>query len=72
MAVDSKNKRISVIHPGLTFMRQLPNADSSMDQGDRQSVAGLYSGIAAAAAGGPTGSPWNYYAQQDHGAAMEE
>lgn len=53
MAIDSENKRRSVLNTSFMGVA-LPVADSSMDQGDRQHVCGVYRGIAAAAPAGRT------------------
>jgi len=48
MAIDSENKRRSAMNAMFPWMFPiLPVADSSMDQGDRQHVCGVYRGIAA-------------------------
>lgn len=62
MAVDTANKRASVINFGTPWVGVLPPPDGSVDTEDRQLVLNLYSGIAAG--GPPTGNPWYYYAQQ--------
>jgi len=48
MPVDSEGKRRSVLG-----MVVLPVADASIDQGDRQHVVGLYSGVLAGGGGTP-------------------
>ncbi len=50
MAVDTKNKRYSAIHVGCPWRSSLPIPDGTVDQGDRQHVAGFYRGVLAAAA----------------------
>ena len=45
MAIDTANKRRSVLANTLPFLVVLPEDDGSMDQGDRQHVAFLYRGI---------------------------
>lgn len=50
MAVDTRAKRQSAHRVANPFARILPLADGTIDQGDRQHVAGFYSGILAAAA----------------------
>lgn len=47
MPIDTANKRRSV--SGYTLAPQLPVADATIDTNDREMVAWLYSGIAAAA-----------------------
>ena len=46
---DTREKRTSCIGYGLPFRISLPYADGSLDQGDRQHLVGLYSGILAGA-----------------------
>lgn len=48
MAVDTRQKRHSLIGYGLAFRLTLPTSDGTLDVGDRQHLAGLYSGIEAA------------------------
>lgn len=50
MAIDSKGKRMSAMNAG-GFDLVLPDADSSVDQTDRQHLLEYYSGILAGAAG---------------------
>ncbi len=47
MSVDTTNKRYSAIHVGCPWRSSLPIPDGSVDQGDRQHVAGLYRGVLA-------------------------
>lgn len=49
MAVDTKNKRSSAIFPGSPWRGMLPAPDGTIDQGDRQATAFVYSGIEAGA-----------------------
>lgn len=49
MAVDTAEEKLSLLNFGLPFIRVLPFADNSLDQGDKQHLLGLYSGIMAAA-----------------------
>ena len=46
MAIDSAQKRASALNFTMPF-RHLPYPDSSIDQGDRQHMAGLYAGVLA-------------------------
>jgi hypothetical protein len=46
MAIDTAAKRSSAVHVGAAW-RGSPFPDGSIDQGDRQAVALLYSGILA-------------------------
>ena len=45
--LDSVSKRSSGINVGSPWRSSLPIPDGSLDQGDRQHVAHMYSGIAA-------------------------
>lgn len=47
MAVDTANKRSSAINVSSPWRSRLPFPDGTIDQGDRQHVAYMYSGIAA-------------------------
>ena len=49
MAVDTANKRYSMLGLGLDFMRLRPVPDGSVDTADRLHFLPLYSGIAASA-----------------------
>lgn len=49
MAIDTRDKRASVIGYGLPF-GVLPDVDATIDQGNRQHLVGLYPGILAEAA----------------------
>lgn len=49
MAVDTRNKRDSVIAIGLPWRMRLPAPDGTLDQADRQHICLLYSGILAGA-----------------------
>ena len=48
MAVDTREKRFSLIGYGLPFRLTLPVADGSFDVGDRLHLLGLYAGIVPA------------------------
>lgn len=48
MAIDTAAKRFSMMSFGKPFLRLVP-PDGSIDQGDRQTYAGLYGGVLAAA-----------------------
>lgn len=50
MAVDTAAKRMSLVGYGMPFRLALPAPDGTLDQGDRQHLAGLYCGILAGAA----------------------
>lgn len=54
MAIDTRDKRASVIGFSRPSGMTLPNPDGGLNQGDRQQVAYSYRGIAAAAPGGAT------------------
>ena len=47
MAIDTRDKRASAISAGIPFIVIAPLADGTIDAGDRQMVADVYSGIAA-------------------------
>lgn len=47
MAVDTRNKRASVLGIGLAFRLVLPAPDASVDTADRAHVAYSYAGLAA-------------------------
>ena len=47
MAVDSRNKRASVLGFGLAALLVMPAPDGTIDQADRQHVAYSYPGITA-------------------------
>jgi hypothetical protein len=47
MAIDTAAKRSSAVHVGAAWRGQVPFPDGTIDQGDRQAVALLYSGILA-------------------------
>lgn len=49
MAIDTTEKKLSLLNFGLPFWRTLPEGDGSIGQGDRQHLLGLYAGILAAA-----------------------
>lgn len=51
MAIDTRDKRASMIGLGLPFVRVLPNPESvdPMDLGDRQQMLFMYRGIAVTA-----------------------
>lgn len=53
MAVDTRDKRSSVVGITLPVPQVVPNPDASIDAADRQHVAWAYSGIAAAAPAPP-------------------
>ena len=46
MAIDTQDKRASAIVAGLYYSILLPLADGSIDQPDRQQLAGVYCGNA--------------------------
>jgi hypothetical protein len=48
VAVDTRNRRASVIGLGLSALLVLPAPDGALDLGDRQQVAACYRGIDAA------------------------
>ena len=50
MAIDTKEKRLSMLNLGLPWFRALPEPAASIAAGDRQHLLGLYSGIAASTA----------------------
>jgi hypothetical protein len=51
MAIDTKQKRMSALHPGSPWRGPLVDAtESGFTQGNRQAAAGLYSGILAGGA----------------------
>jgi len=60
--LDSRTKRNSGVNTGLSWTRPLPLPDSTVGEGDRQHVAGYYSGISASAtalaSGGATQALW--------------
>lgn len=47
MAIDTQEKRLSLIGYGLPWRITLPYPDGGLDQGDRQHLLGLYAGILA-------------------------
>ena len=47
MAIDSAAKRLSALHHGLVGWRPPGWPDGTIDQGDRQSTAGMYAGVLA-------------------------
>lgn len=49
MAIDTTEKKLSLIGFGRSHRLTLPFADGSLDQGDRQHLIGLYAGILAGA-----------------------
>lgn len=53
MAVDTKEKRLSMLNVGLPWWTTLPEADGAIDADDRLHLLGLYSGIAAVMVTGP-------------------
>ena len=60
MAIDSREKKTSLLGYGLPFRVSLPYPDGTLDQGDRQHLIGLYAGILASSA--DSGAPaftWN-------------
>lgn len=54
MAIDTRDKRASVVSFSRPSGLVMPNPDGGLDQGDRQQTAFTYRGIAAAAPGGTT------------------
>lgn len=50
MAIDSKSKRFSMLNFGSISTDLLPNPDGTIDQGDRQHLLDLYSGVLAGVA----------------------
>lgn len=48
--LDTQSKRMSGVNVSLPFARPLSAPDGTVDQGDRQHVAFMYSGIAAGTA----------------------
>jgi len=52
MAIDTRNRRASVIGLDLLALRVLPSPDGTIDAGDRAQLAGKYRGTFEAAAGG--------------------
>lgn len=49
MAIDSRDKRAAAIMAGIPFIVIAPLADGSIGSADRQHIADVYGGIAAAA-----------------------
>lgn len=47
MAIDTRNKRGSVLGIDLSFLHIWPNPDGALNQADRQQIAFKYSGILA-------------------------
>lgn len=47
MAVDTNTKKLSLINFGLPWVDTLPEPSGDLDQGDRQHLISLYSGILA-------------------------
>lgn len=47
MAVDTTEKKLSLLQFGKPFVVTLPVGDGTIDQGDRQHLISLYSGILA-------------------------
>lgn len=45
MAIDNKNKRLSAINVSLPWRGMYPVPDGSLDNGDRQTIVGLYRGL---------------------------
>jgi len=45
MAIDTRQKRRSIVNMRCPWRRTLPAGDGTIDQGDRQQVLGYYSGI---------------------------
>lgn len=45
MAIDTTEKKLSLLNFGLPFWRTLPESDGTIDQDDKQHLLGLYSGI---------------------------
>ncbi len=48
MAIDTAEKRLSMLNFGLPWWTTLPASDGAIDAGDRLHLLGLYSGIAVA------------------------
>ena len=48
MAIDTKEKRLSMLNFGLPWWTTLPEADGAIDADDQLHLLGLYSGIPAA------------------------
>lgn len=49
MSIDTRNKRASACFPLMPWRTSLPSPDGTVDQGDKQQVVFLYSGILAGA-----------------------
>jgi len=45
IAIDSKEKRLSMLNFGLPWWTTLPEADGAIDADDRRHLLGLYSGV---------------------------
>lgn len=54
MAINSEEKRRSAVFPLLWWLRSLPTADATIDEGDRGHVVGTYSGFGGGAPPAPT------------------
>jgi hypothetical protein len=48
MAIDTRNRRASMMGLGLTALLVLPTSDGTIEASDRQHFLGLYSGLALA------------------------
>lgn len=59
MAIDTRNKRSSALGVNTAWRHMLPAPDGTIAQADRQAVALMYSGIAAANLTVPLG-PFDY------------
>lgn len=55
MALDTRNKRASACFPLMPWRAMLPAPDGAINQGDRQQVVFLYSGILAGGTVADTG-----------------
>lgn len=53
MAINSEEKRRSAVFPLLWWLRSLPTADATIDEGDRGHVVGTYSGFGGGAPPSP-------------------
>lgn len=59
MAIDTAAKRKSAVHASSPWRNTVPFPDGVINQGDRQALAYLYSGILAGEAGDGDGRPHN-------------
>lgn len=66
MAVDTRDKRASIICYGLPYPGLFPNPSGAIDQTDFEQTVGFYDGIQASGAGQPMWLRWGGVQHMGH------